>query len=93
MHKQLQAVMRGRVQGVGFRATTVDEARRRALAGWVRNLSDGAVEVLAQGDESVLEEFLAFLKTGPRTAHVANVVTTWADPADAPFPFEVRKTP
>jgi len=47
--RRLHAVVRGSVQGVGFRATTFDEARRLGLAGWVRNRVDGTVEVLAEG--------------------------------------------
>jgi acylphosphatase len=45
----LHAFVHGRVQGVGYRATTMDEARRLNLAGWVRNRIDGSVEVLAEG--------------------------------------------
>jgi len=47
-NRRLHAVVRGSVQGVGFRATTFDQARRLGLAGWVRNCLDGTVEVLAR---------------------------------------------
>ena len=88
----LHVFLNGRVQGVGFRATTLDEPRRRSLAGWVRNRSDGDVEVWAEGPRAVLEDFLAFLRQGPRMAHVTHVAAEWGDPEGAPFPFEMRKT-
>ncbi|MFO0956885.1 MAG: acylphosphatase [Isosphaeraceae bacterium] len=49
----------GRVQGVGFRATTSELAQQHAVAGWVRNLSDGRVELVTDGEPSVIDEFLA----------------------------------
>jgi acylphosphatase len=63
----------GRVQGVGFRYTTADVARELGLTGWVRNTPDGGVQVRAQGDERILERFVAFLEEGPRAARVASV--------------------
>lgn len=90
---RLHAIVRGRVQGVGFRATTQHEARKRGLSGWVRNLVDGDVEVDAEGDRTHLEAFLAFLHRGPRGAHVDGVDVQWSAAAGgAPFPFEVRRT-
>jgi acylphosphatase len=90
---RLHAIVRGRVQGVGFRATTEREARQLGLSGWVRNLGDGSVEVEAQGDQATLEQFLAFLRIGPRGAHVASVNEEWL-PTEvaAPVSFEVRRT-
>jgi acylphosphatase len=90
---RLHAIVRGRVQGVGFRATTQHEARRRGLSGWVRNLSDGSVEVDAEGERTHLESFLAFLHRGPLGAHVDAVESEWlVGEGGAPFPFEVRRT-
>lgn len=90
---RLHAIVRGRVQGVGFRATTQHEARRRGLSGWVRNRHDGDVEVDAEGDRTHLETFLAFLHRGPLGAHVDGVDARWLTPEGAaPFPFEVRRT-
>jgi acylphosphatase len=85
-------MVRGRVQGVGYRATTLDEARRLGLAGWVRNRNDGTVEVLAEGVEPKLNLLLAYLRRGPGGAHVASVVEDWADAQGAPMPFQVRRT-
>ncbi|RLG16203.1 acylphosphatase [Nanoarchaeota archaeon] len=61
----------GRVQGVGFRFSTKLVAKRLGIKGWVRNLPDGSVEVLAEGDK--MEEFLKFLRRGPPLARVDDV--------------------
>lgn len=52
----------GRVQGVGFRATAADTARRFAVGGWVRNLPDGRVELLAEGEPAAVDGFLATVR-------------------------------
>jgi acylphosphatase len=89
---RLHALVRGRVQGVGFRASVHHEAGRLGLAGWVRNLSDGAVELEAEGDRPSLERLLGYLKQGPRTARVDSVTSEWLDAAGLPRPFQVRST-
>jgi acylphosphatase len=63
----------GRVQGVAFRHYTVREAARWGIAGTVRNLGNGDVEVFAQGDEASIAQFELFLHTGPRSARVDKV--------------------
>jgi acylphosphatase len=63
----------GRVQGVAYRAWTVDEASRRALRGWVRNRRDGSVEALLIGDADAVEEMVAACRRGPRLAAVDEV--------------------
>jgi acylphosphatase len=92
LERRLHAVVQGRVQGVGYRATTIDEARRLGLAGWVRNRVDGSVEVLAEGAEAKLNLFLAYLHRGPWGAHVRSVAVDWADAQGAPMPFQVKHT-
>ena len=92
LERRLHAVVSGRVQGVGYRATTIDEARRLGLAGWVRNRVDGRVEVLAEGVEAKLNLFLAYLHRGPWGAHVTSVVVDWDDARGAPMPFQVKRT-
>lgn len=67
----------GRVQGVGFRYFTQRNAREMGLTGYVRNLSDGTVEVLAFGPESQLEQFMLVLKEGPLGSKVLNLTYQW----------------
>jgi acylphosphatase len=66
-------LVRGRVQGVGFRWFVEREAHLLGVAGWVRNNADGAVEVLAQGTRDQLSALLARLQQGPRAARVDRV--------------------
>lgn len=75
--KQLHAIVKGKVQGVWFRAWTQDMARDMGLKGWVRNLPEGHVETVAQGDQETLERFLESLHDGPPLARVAEIDTNW----------------
>jgi acylphosphatase len=68
-----RVVVRGRVQGVGFRAFVEDEARERRLAGWVRNRRDGSVEAVFSGAPDQVESMLATVRLGPPASHVAAV--------------------
>lgn len=78
--KRIDAVISGRVQGVGFREFVRHEATSRGIAGYVRNSDDGQrVEVVAEGEERVLEELLAELRRGPRFAVVDDVDVTYSD--------------
>lgn len=88
--KQFRAIVRGRVQGVFFRATTVEEAKRLGLSGFARNLPDGSVEVVARGDEPALRELEGFLHRGPTAARVHAVEIDWNDSTPAPDPFMVK---
>lgn len=63
-------LIRGRVQGVGFRWFVINAAEERGLAGWTRNLPDGAVEVVAQGAAAALESFAGVIQVGPSAARV-----------------------
>jgi DNA ligase D-like protein (predicted 3'-phosphoesterase) len=67
------AVVRGEVQGVGFRDATLRRARELGVMGWVRNGDDGAVQVHAEGPERAVEKLLAFLESGPPPAQVSGV--------------------
>jgi acylphosphatase len=66
-------VIRGRVQGVGFRYFTEAAAAREGLHGWVRNLPDGAVEARAEGDAEAMERFERAIRHGPAAARVDDV--------------------
>lgn len=74
---RLHVWIEGRVQGVFFRASTRDEARARGLTGWARNLADGRVEAVFEGDRRVLEDMLAWCHKGPSYAHVDYVEVDW----------------
>lgn len=63
----------GKVQGVGFRAATVRQAHQLGLGGWVRNLDDGRVEALLQGEHAALDRMLSWLLQGPPAARVTDV--------------------
>jgi len=69
----LRFLVYGRVQGVGFRWFVLREAKRRGLRGFVRNLRDGSVEVIAAGTPQVLEELERVIAQGPAQAHVERV--------------------
>lgn len=75
--KQLQLVVRGRVQGVYFRASTQREARRLGVSGWVKNRVDGSVEILAEGEETAIRELYGWAQKGPSAARVDRVETRW----------------
>ncbi len=77
--KRVRIVVRGRVQGVFFRAYTMERARRLGLVGWVKNRDDGAVEIVAEGEESKLEELLEWARHGPPDARVDEVEVNWGD--------------
>ena len=81
-------IVRGRVQGVGFRWFVRERARRLGLAGFVRNMADGSVEVAASGDEQQVEMLRAELQRGPSGARVKelqDLVDPLAEPLEAPF--------
>ncbi len=89
---RLHALVDGSVQGVGFRAFVIDHAQSLGLKGWVRNLYDGRVEVMAEGPRAALEKLLEKLRLGPRSAFVTEVEKEWL-PATGEFKnFNVRGT-
>lgn len=88
--KRLRATVRGRVQGVGFRANAAAEARRLRLAGWVRNQFDGTVETEAEGPDAAVEAYLTWLKRGPSLAHVTGVDAEWLPAAGGGVSFDIK---
>lgn len=80
----------GEVQGVGFRWAAQGEADRLGVVGRVRNRRDGAVEILAQGDDGAMDAFAAWLERGPRAARVADVDVEPVDAIDADS-FEITR--
>jgi len=79
----------GRVQGVGFRLSTLDRAIVLGLAGCVRNLWDGSVEVVAEGPESALGDLVTWLHRGPPMARVERVTWRWQKARGEFHRFEV----
>ena len=82
MKKRGHFIISGRVQGVCFRIYTLEEARRLGVTGWVRNLRDGTVEVMAEGDEKALVDLEMWCRQGPSYAHVTDIQVTYTDAAD-----------
>ena len=74
---RLHVLIEGRVQRVFFRAAARDEARALGLAGWVRNLADGRVEALFEGERPALEKMLAWCRQGPPNAYVERLEEEW----------------
>jgi acylphosphatase len=81
----------GIVQGVGYRYWTERTARELHLSGWVRNLEDGRVEILAEGTPEQLRELEARLWRGPRSAEVSSIEVN-AVPARGTSSFEIHRT-
>jgi acylphosphatase len=83
-------IVRGRVQGVGFRWFVEREAHMLGIAGWVRNNSDGTVEVLAMGTRDQLSSLRARLRQGPRAARVDDVAESEAKPVNGLTTFRIE---
>jgi acylphosphatase len=77
MKARVHVFVSGRVQGVFFRSETKHEAESRDVKGWVRNLSDGRVEAVFEGEEETVKALVEFCRRGPLGAIVANVDLTW----------------
>ncbi|MBO9554740.1 acylphosphatase [Cellulomonas sp.] len=82
-------VVRGMVQGVGYRWSMAREAGRRGARGWVRNREDGAVEAVVEGDEETVDALVAWARRGPAGAAVSDVAVDEAPPGPL-GPFEIR---
>ncbi|NWF67946.1 MAG: acylphosphatase [Chloroflexi bacterium] len=90
MAEQLHAIVKGQVQGVSFRHYTQLRAGELGLSGWVKNLSDGTVEVLAEGERAALENLLRFLQRGPSGACVSGVDVQWREASGQYQGFTIR---
>jgi acylphosphatase len=80
----------GRVQGVGFRYFVQDHAAAEGVHGWVRNLPDGRVEVLVEGDDESVLRVERAIRRGPSHAHVENVVVEAAAPSGRATGFSIK---
>lgn len=86
----LHAFVSGRVQGVWFRQSTLEAAQAHGLTGWVRNLDDGRVEVMACGNEHGLMQLEAWLSIGPELATVAEVKSERCEVTEVFISFVIR---
>lgn len=90
MEKGLHLIVRGLVQGVGFRYFVLRKASALGLSGFVRNQMDGAVEIVAEGDLALLEDLLSAVRVGPRSAAVRDVAVEWTAATNHYIDFEVQ---
>ena len=90
MRARFHGIVSGRVQGVAYRYFAQKWAGALSLSGWVRNLPDGRVEVLAEGEKEVLERFTERLREGPRMAVVDDLELSWEEPAGESGGFRIE---
>lgn len=90
MIKRSHVFISGRVQGVFFRANTRDRARELGLGGWVRNLPDGRVEAVFEGEEDRVREMIEWCHRGPRFASVSRVEVDMEEPSGEFKAFDIR---
>jgi acylphosphatase len=88
--KRVRAVVSGRVQGVWYRAYTRDKAVEVGVGGYVRNLLDGTVEIVAEGEAAEVDALLAWARQGPPAAEVTGVVVDELEPGEGFRDFQVR---
>lgn len=91
-HKRAHVLIAGRVQGVSFRYYTVQEAESVGVNGWVRNLWDGRVEAIFEGEAESVEHMVEWSKHGPPSAVVEDVDLQWQEAIDEFDTFRVRMT-
>jgi len=90
MAKSLHCIVSGKVQGVFFRSWIFDQANNLGLTGWVRNIGDGKVEVLAQGSEENMQILKDHLVQGSPLSRVDNVEANWTDYEKEYSDFQIR---
>lgn len=88
--REAHVVVTGRVQGVWFRASTVEVAKKADVRGYVRNLPGNSVEALIQGRQDRVEEVIEFMKKGPPGALVTDIKIKWRSPGKEHETFQVR---
>ena len=89
--RRVRAIITGRVQGVSYRASTATEARRLGVVGWVKNRSDGGVELEAEGDAEKVAALLAWCENGPPLARVTNVAVEEQTPTRVETIFSITR--
>jgi len=89
---RLHAIVEGHVQGVGFRYYVSEQALFIGLTGWVRNVYDGQVEVVAEGTRPDLEKLLRYLQRGPSGSYVSSVTEDWSSASGEFHRFSIAPT-
>lgn len=89
--ESVKLIITGRVQGVYYRASMLQEAEKLGLAGWVMNRSDGSVEAVAEGSKSNLAALIAWCHQGPPGARVAGVEERWQSATNNFAGFAIRR--
>lgn len=89
MRSGAHIIVKGIVQGVGYRFFALRQAQSGRLKGWVRNRPNGNVEIEVEGEQDQIDAFIEELKTGPRFAQVTDVIVTWKDFKDKFSSFDV----
>lgn len=79
MKVRAQVIVTGRVQGVFYRAETAAKAKHFKVTGWVRNLPDGRVEAVFEGEETNVQKMVEFCRRGPPDAYVTNIDARWQE--------------
>ena len=90
MKKRIHIYFSGMVQGVGFRFTAERVALDLGVHGWVKNLFEGRVEVVAEGEETILADFLNKMKNGPLKRYITGTDVTWHDATGEFRDFTIR---
>lgn len=88
---RVHLLIRGHVQGVWFRQSTERQARTLGLVGWVRNLPDGRVEIVAEGGDAAVDQLVAYCHAGPPAARVDHVTIDWQAPEGGFTSFEILR--
>ena len=90
MLARARILVSGKVQGVFFRSSTRSEARLLGVRGWVRNLSDGRVEAVLEGERKPVERLIEFCRKGPNGSVVEDVEVSWERPSYKHTDFSIR---
>jgi len=89
MISRVKLVIEGRVQGVCYRAFTQNQAIKLGLSGWVKNMQDGRVEAVLEGQRELIEQAMLACKSGPSGARVTDIDIVWGNPQGEEG-FEIR---
>ncbi len=90
MKKRVQVFYAGQVQGVGFRLTAEETAKHYGVLGWIRNLRDGRVELVAEAEAEILRQFLGAIRSGPMCKFIHSAEASWSASTDEFEDFDIR---